>query len=354
MKKYSNKTLRLLSIAILLLFTSFCALWTSKNSNSPNHWKVSLGNFQNNLALKKIFSILTYNIGYASGMANNLPAKMNPAFFMENLESIVNTIQQSKADIIAAQEVDLDSQRSFQMNQARIIGRKTGFPFIAITTTWDKSFIPYPFWPIAPLGKMLSGQVVISKFPILSEKIYDLKQITGLNFLYDFFFKLFGGKRVIQEVIVSLDRTPVHILNVHLESLSKEAREDQAYELLKIYNRIRNKPVIILGDFNSVPPYEKKLKDFPNDPDNDNYEDDKSMQLIYSEKSLKPAISKEKYLKNSKDFFTFSSGTPSRTIDHIFYNDKIEYVDSKVLSGAGKGSDHFPVLFRFKVRSKTI
>ena len=63
------------------------------------------------------FSIMTYNVGYLSGMSNNKPVKTGLDFFQENQTGLIEFINESNADIIAFQEIDYHSARSFYANQ---------------------------------------------------------------------------------------------------------------------------------------------------------------------------------------------------------------------------------------------
>ena len=48
---------------------------------------------------------------------------------------------------------------------------------------------------------------------------------------------------------------------------------------------------------------------------------------------------------------TFNSGAPNERLDYIFYNRAfIEPIDGRIATEFGQLSDHFPVLFRFKLR----
>ena len=46
-----------------------------------------------------------------------------------------------------------------------------GFLEGAYAVNWDKRYVPFPYWPpVVHFGEMLSGQGVLSKFPILMNK----------------------------------------------------------------------------------------------------------------------------------------------------------------------------------------
>ena len=50
-------------------------------------------------ALRDTFSVMTYNLGYLSAMANNRPVKTTAAFFDENMEAAAALIRRTRISI---------------------------------------------------------------------------------------------------------------------------------------------------------------------------------------------------------------------------------------------------------------
>ena len=119
----------------------------------------------------------------------------------------------------------------------------------------------------------------------------------------------------------------------------------QARFVLDYYIRhYRNKmPVIILGDFNCVPPSAARKNGFSDEPDAD-YRKDKTMSIFYGEPTLTEA-----FLSVDGRPHTFPSEGPDRRLDYIFYTgDTIRKTGSRVLPL--NSSDHLPVVLEFQLK----
>ena len=187
---------------------------------------------------------------------------------------------------------------------------------------------------------MVSAQSVVSKFPIIDSKRIVLKRADN-PFYYDRFYL----DRLIQDVKIKLGDNILTILNVHLEAFDNKTREDQAVYVLEYYKKkYKNRgPVIILGDFNCIPPDAMKKTGFTDEPET-NYEDEKTIQLFHEEKSLREA-----YPDNRRNECTFPSAQPDRKLDYIFYTDEyIKFIKSAVYRI--NSSDHLPVMMEFILR----
>ena len=68
-----------------------------------------------------IFIIVTYNIGYLSGMTNNLPIAKSKSLFEDNLQKVISETQKINPDIMAFQEIDYNASRSYSINQEEAI-----------------------------------------------------------------------------------------------------------------------------------------------------------------------------------------------------------------------------------------
>ncbi len=69
-------------------------------------------------------SLMTYNIGYLSGMTNNKPVKPEKEFFEKNMSTFLNNIKTDSPDIVGFQEIDYFSKRSYDIDQMQTIGEK--------------------------------------------------------------------------------------------------------------------------------------------------------------------------------------------------------------------------------------
>lgn len=277
-------------------------------------------------------SIMTYNIGYMSGMTNNRSVETNYSLFDANLEKAISLIDIYHPNIIGFQEIDFVSQRSFYQNQMDSIALRSEYAWGYRSINWDKRYVPFPYWPTRnQFGNVLSGQAVLSDFQFFEVQTLTLQR-PDLPFYYDPFYL----DRLVQVTDIAVGDKILKVMNVHLEAFDKEARLLQAAKVKFFYDLYADRfPLLLIGDFNSLPPGEGE-KD--------------AMDIIMEGKHIRSAIDLEDYERSKSSYYTYSSEEPKRMIDYILYNSNfIEKVESKVVGEAREISDHLPVYFKFYV-----
>lgn len=275
-----------------------------------------------------IYSIVTYNIGYLSGMTNNKAVIKPKKMFDNNLEKVLTEFKKVNPDIIAFQEIDYDASRSYNVNQEQEI-LNLGYPYSAKGVNWDERYLPFPYWPPSVhFGKVVSGQSIVSKYPLKDYERIILERVSDSPF----YRKVFYLDRLLQVVKVVLEDQEVVIMNVHLEAFDKGTREKQLNKVIDLFKQYaKTNPTILLGDFNSDPNYE-----------------DAVIKKVFSI----PNIGNAAYSKNNYEL-TFDSENPFERLDYIFYTKKsIEYIDGKVLKAFGSASDHLPLEMKFSLKNK--
>jgi len=334
----------LLSIFLLLLI-SFVVFffWASANRLDDSEY-AKISEYQQVASddnTSDTLSIMTYNIGYLSGMTNNLAADTDEDFYSNNLQRTIELFKKYQPTFTGFQEIDFGAARSYEVNQLDAIGEACGYPMSAMTVNWDKNYLPFPYWPIsAQYGKMLSGQAVLSSYPILSNERILMEKPESNPAYYNAFYI----DRLAQVVKTEINNREVVIINTHLEAWDIPTREKQAKIVLALYEKYApDYPVLLVGDFNSIPPIEPNPGEY--------FIDDHTMDIIFSGTNISPAIADSTYLENASKHYTFNSVAPYQKIDYVFYNsDKITPISGEVLSEAGDISDHLPVLFEFVLK----
>lgn len=276
---------------------------------------------------------MTYNIGYLSGMTNNLSVKRERDFFDENLARARDLVSTYEPDLIGLQEVDFGAHRSFEVNQADTIGKSNGFLQAFHSVNWDKKYVPFPFGPFSNhFGSMLSGQSIISRYPLQNSDHLVLPKPLNAPFYYRAFYL----DRLIQVSDWLIGDQVVKVMNLHLEAFDKETRVLQAEIVKKEYLKYyQDYPVLILGDFNS----------------RSAFLDRDAMQVIMEAPGISTAVDQKTYEANPSSFFTFSSASPEYMIDYILFNEAFfTKVEARVLDDAGQISDHLPLLFDFVLK----
>lgn len=199
-----------------------------------------------------VYSILTWNIGYASGLTNNSAANATQDESKANLDQLTGLLQHTLPDIAALQEIDFDSRRSYSHDQAAHLAEWALFEHRAVAYNWDTRYVPFPYWPPkSHFGRVLSGQAILSEHPIADQQIVSFPKPSERSSWYNAFYP----DRLAQVVEVEVDGTPVTVINVHLEAYMKGSRERQAARVAELAAAHKDGPLLVVGDFNAVPPW---------------------------------------------------------------------------------------------------
>ena len=200
------------------------------------------------------YRAVTYNIGFGAYTPEF-------SFFMdggkyswaESRESVEETVlgaaslvEALEPDFALFQEVDIDSTRSYHVNQYHLINEKMDSYYSVFAQNYDSSFLAYPF--TQPHGFCRSGLVLYSNYPITKAVRRSFPISTGIN------------KFVDMDRCYSVSRIPVEsgrelvLLNLHMSAYgnSAEIRERQikmfCEEMTAEYEA--GNYVICGGDFN--------------------------------------------------------------------------------------------------------
>ncbi|MDX9719415.1 MAG: endonuclease/exonuclease/phosphatase family protein [Myxococcota bacterium] len=287
----------------------------------------------------KQFTVLSYNIGYLSGMNNNQAVGFDGELFVENLRSAVELLRLTDAQLLGIQEIDLNSARSGHVDQVDTLAGALDIAEASVAVNWDKRYVPFPYWPPSVhFGSMLSGQAVLSDFGIDSSERWVLQEVESEPFYYRAFYL----DRIAQLVELQTQAGPLLVINVHLEAFDRETREKQAQALLERVRRERERPLLVMGDFNCVPPNAELQSAFPDEPETD-FEGERSVSLFFEEGWLGEVLADSPH--SEAQAHTFPADEVNRRLDYIFYHrDYFELVDAKTLSVARTPSDHLPVV----------
>ena len=320
---FKNGILAILSLGFLFVIFFF---WASAPTLPIESYE-SIGKLDHAMAPENdsTFSIVTYNIGYLSGMTNNTTAEKPKSLFEGNLELVKSQVKKVNPDIIALQEIDYKAKRSHWVDQhAELVN--LGYPFYAKAINWDERYLPFPYWPPKMhFGNVVSGQSIVSKYALKDHKREVLERVANAPFYRDAFYL----ERLAQVATVTLNGQDVVIINVHLEAFDKPTRMNQFKEIEAIYQSYKdNFPVLLLGDFNS------KYRD-----------ESAGIQSVLNDPELGCAAI-DTSIAN-----TYNSKNPHKRIDYIFYTkNSIEELEGRVLHEFGEASDHLPVYMKFRLK----
>lgn len=340
MKKFLRISGGILGLLIVLFLAFY--LWASSGALSNDEFES--GNLLvaalEEAALHNPLTVVTYNIGYGSGLTNNTGDNASAEEYEANVASIIRALEGVRVDFVAFQEIDYDSARSYHRDQLEIISDALGLKYRVQAFNWDKNYLPFPYWPPrSHFGAVLSGQAIASAYPVAEHSKITLLKPAERPFYYNEFYP----DRTVQISKFNVGGRPLTLLNVHLEAYMNATRQKQALEVVDVVRRHNDGPLILLGDFNAQPPWVDAGADENGRPDG-------TIATILRETGLQKAIAEEAYGEAPADRqLTFPSGSPAACLDHIFYNEHIEGLSARVLSDAGTGSDHLPVVMTFRI-----
>lgn len=259
--------------------------------------------------------LVVYNIAHGRGLAESNWS--DAADRRARLSAIARTLAAQDADLVVLNEVDFDASWTDGEDQAAIIAREAGFPYVVEQRNLDVA-IPFVRWTF--------GNALLSRHEILDAEFVDLPARSPLQ-------NIFAGAKHAMEVDVRLaSGMRVRVIGTHLHPTDVDTRVRGARVLAA---RAAASPysVVLLGDLNSSP------SGFPGvDPNLRTTAVDVLLDegALHTEPSMPGAWS-----------MTFPSGRPERVIDWILVSSDAEIVRHEVLEEIGH-SDHRPVLLEVR------
>ncbi|MGB3200791.1 MAG: endonuclease/exonuclease/phosphatase family protein [Nodosilinea sp.] len=282
------------------------------------------------VANPKQLNVVSYNIGYLSGLTNQQAVERDQALFDANQATAIAALEAVEPDILALQEIDFDAYRSFNRNQQYAVSAALEMAFGAIAVNWDKRYVPFPYWPpSAHYRKLVSGQAVLSRYPIPRNQRLVLEKVPSNPFFYNALYL----DRVAQVTEIDVSDQPLIVINVHLEAFDAPTRSRQTQVVRDLAEGYaQDYPVLLLGDFNSS-------------LNRDEGDEPRSIDILLDSPVLASA------LPTAPSSFTFPSDQPQYILDYIFYTPAtLDVVNARVVAEAVQASDHLPVQAQVRLR----
>ncbi|MFC6996792.1 endonuclease/exonuclease/phosphatase family protein [Rufibacter roseus] len=237
--------------------------------------------------------VLCYNIHYAN------PPSKEKTFI--DLDAIAKVINEANPDVVALQEVDVNTGRSGKINEAKELAARTGMKAYYFGKAIDHDGGDY-------------GVAILSKYDMFDTRTYPLPDDRSTN----------PEPRVLATARIKTPSGFEFIFaSTHLEVRREENRLMQMEEIGKIVNA-SSLPVVIAGDFNARPESETI----------------KRLDALFA-RTCNPCEP------------TIPVINPNRTIDYIAYRpkDKFQVVEHKVIQET-YASDHLPVFAVLQIQPK--
>lgn len=290
--------------------------------------------------------VATYNIGHGQGIKEQAWDYRDKATTEKQLSAVALAIVNLNADIVLLQEVDINSDRTFHINQIEFVKARTQHPFHACAIVWEKNYLPFPYWPPTHhLGYIRAANCILSRFPMSHHQRLIFAKPESNPFWYNWGYI----DRGIERVNVAVGDHNIAVLNIHLEAWETAAREQQIKDTLAYVKEI-DLPIILGGDFNTVLPDAPKKSGFADDPFV-NYAGEQTLQWFYEHAPNLTIPHLTATSTSPFDHYTFPSNLPDRRLDHIFLLGKsLSFVNYRVGHEAGTASDHLPVVATIRYR----
>jgi endonuclease/exonuclease/phosphatase family metal-dependent hydrolase len=292
-----------------------------------------------------VITVVSWNIHYGGGPTLEMGRGQTKEEVVGYLTAIAENIREWDADIVALQEVDKNAIRSFDIDQLAWLQNATGMPYGAWTTTWDAPWVPSPgLDPRQHIGRVHSGQAILSRFPLRDALRVDLPQPPENPGYYNRFYL----HRALLEVHATLGpERSVRVIDAHLEAFHPGNRQDHADRTVAFIGD-DTRHTILQGDMNCTPVQAKLRSTFPDEPETDMSGDD-TIQRLANIVGMSEVVPPKVYRALEQPWFTFPAHAPNRRLDYIFHGNGLTLATARVPRLPDPPSDHLPVIATFRI-----
>lgn len=166
-----------------------------------------------------VLRVMAYNVHHC-----NPPSKDS----LIDVDAIANVIKTQNPDLVALQEIDVNTKRSGLINEAKLLGHKTGMKvFFGKSIDYDG-------------GEY--GLAILSRLPISEETIHRLPTEVRTK----------GEPRIFVTVKVKMpDGRFIRFGTVHFDAQKANLNRELQIKELEVLAKAESLPMIVAGDFNS-------------------------------------------------------------------------------------------------------
>ena len=280
---------------------------------------------ENYFELDSTIKILTFNIGYASlsetedfVMDGGEKGRMDTQEeVQDNLDGIASILQTENPDIYLLQEVDEDSNRSYNINQYDYFQSILGTASV-LAYNYRCVFVPFPLSFSQMMGKVNSGIATFSNY--YSDEASRI-QLPGS---FSWPLRLANLKRCILISRYQIEGTSneLVVINVHLSAYddgSMRQEETAALQEIMLDEYELGNYVVVGGDFNQTFP---DAVDITYDSVTETYSYDYLYSLRNESIWVAPPIDGDWFIENSFQFGIDTTYPTCRLLDHPY--DKVD------------------------------
>ncbi len=308
------------------------------------------------LKWEETHSVMTYNIGFGA-------YSQDFTFFMdegeevkgrsfteveENVNSAMGIIEGYDPDFIALQEVDVSSDRSYEMDQSQMIQDKFTNYQSAEAINYDSAYLFYPVTD--PIGSSLSEIMTLSKVTMNESVRRSVPIDAGINKFFDL-----DRCYMVSEIDVDNGKK-LYLYNVHLSAYGAGANiKEQQLEML--FGDMQEKAgnghyVIATGDFNNDLSSSYVKYNGEEAPEEEGWAQPINEDLIPRDFVLLNTYDADgEFPSTRKADIPYNVESPEDstrvTVDGYIVSDNIKVVSHKVINTDYMYSDHMPVYLEF-------
>lgn len=257
-KKRIGRVLLVLAIVILGLLAALVVFLTVNEYNPASVEDLTVSrNADASLSAGMPLRVVTCNTGYGSlsadvdffmdgGRMVNAPSE---AAVLENLQGISSLLSAQAANVYLLQEVDLDSNRSFNVDEVAYYENALNLPGV-FAYNYKCEYVPYP---LPPIGKVGAGLLTLTQLHATEA------QRIALPVSFEWPVRTANLKRclLVERIPVEGTDKELVLVNLHLEAYDngsgKAAQTEQLNEFLQV-EELKGNYVIAGGDFNQTFP----------------------------------------------------------------------------------------------------
>jgi endonuclease/exonuclease/phosphatase family metal-dependent hydrolase len=299
--------------------------------------------------------VMTYNAQFFAGTSYNFfydggpDTLVNPEDVYTTIRRFAKFVAEERPDFVLLQEVDAGARRTAYLDEVSLLRDALPLDLRNYVTAdyWRSKFVPHPkIW--GPAGTKL---VIFSKYRLGVARRYRLPLRPGNPVTNDF-----DLKRAILEVeIPRRDGGALAMLNTHLDAFPN-GTDVMDRQVSKIHDFLahldeRNRPWIIGGDFNLLPPGQRARLPVGT---RGRYAEPSAITQIYRSYQGVPTVD-DATARAMDQFFTYtvrsdSKRIPVRTLDYLFAAPSVSVEKYGVRQdGMLDLSDHLPVVAEFRL-----
>lgn len=269
--------------------------------------------------------MVSLNLSHGRGVEVSDPGRgrVNSAELRDRLQRIGESFGTMGLDLIALQEVDFGSWHSGGMDQAEVVARAAGFPYVVRQRNVDAG--------IPVFRRKAHGNALLSRFPIVEAEKIEFAPFSNWE------KARMGAPGGLLAVVRLGEDRDIRVLVTQLDPRSEEIRVRAAGEIVS-RQRASRMPMLVAGTLHSTPP------GFPMSQTTSGGQNAIELLESFGGFQRRPARGQATWHD-----FTYPVSGPRRIIDWILPDRSWTVQQYDVLRDM-QDSRHFPVMATFRIR----